>query len=38
METAVSVLGALLLAVIALSAIGDKLNSNFKRKHSRTKL
>lgn len=33
MEIAVSVIGVLLLTIIVLSAIGDKLNSNFKRKH-----
>ena len=33
METAVGVIGAFLLSIIVLLAIGDKLNSSFKRKH-----
>jgi hypothetical protein len=33
METAVNIIGGLLLVVIVFITIGDVLNENFKRKH-----
>lgn len=34
METAVVVIGAVLLFIIAIVSIGEKLNKDFKRKHN----